>query len=225
MIKLFYDGTDLETYGSSVDGFTTNTSYMKEAGITQYTKFAEECLAVADGRPISFQAWGDTLESLENQARRICSWGPNVYVKIPIVTVYGILTSDLIEKLHKEGLKVNVTVVHSVEQLALLQADVFEYDTNAIVSVFAGGISDSGVSPEFLIRMAVEQFKDKSNVEVLWAGCQRVLSVKEAEWWGCDIVTVPGSILKKLDRLGKELNDVALSKSQLFSRDAEGLRF
>jgi transaldolase len=198
---------------------------MKEAGVTDYTKFAKECLSVANGRPISFQAWGDTMESLEKQARRICSWGPNVYVKIPIVTVYGLSTVSLIKKLHKEGLKVNVTVVHSVEHLALLQGDVFGSNAEAIVSVFAGGISDSGVSPEFLIRMAVEQFKNYPNIEVLWAGCQRVLSVKEAEWWGCDIVTVPCSVLKKINRIGKELDEVALPKSQLFSNDAENLRF
>ena len=54
-----------------------------------------------------------------------------------------------------------------------------------------------------------------------------MLSILDAENCGCEIVTVPDSIIDKMNRLGKELNEVALAKSQLFRNDAVsvGLEF
>ena len=39
-------------------------------------------------------------------------------------------------------------------------------------------------------------------------------------WSEDEIVTVPDSIIDKMNRLGKELNEVALAKSRLFRDDA-----
>lgn len=220
-IKIFYDGVNMDKYCDhpSVVGFTTNLSFMAQGNRNRYLEFSEESLEYAKGRPISFQVWAQDIDEMESQARVISSWGDNVYTKIPIVTAGGESTVDLIKRLHDEGLKINVTVVHSNEQLDSL-VGIFNKEVPTIVSVFAGGISDAGISPEPIVEKSVSQFSEHLNVETLWAGCQRVLSILDAENCGCEIVTVPDSIMDKMNRLGKELNGVALAKSKLFREDA-----
>jgi transaldolase len=222
-LKIFYDGVNIDEFKSHPDvvGFTTNLSFMAQGGKSDYNEFAAEALDHANGRPISFQVWADNTEDMRTQAEVISSWGDNVYVKVPIVTSEGESTVDLIKDLHSQGIKVNVTVVHSFEHLWSLR-DIFNKETPVVVSVFAGGIADTGKSPEGIVVKCCNVFEEYSNVEVLWAGCQRVLNVIDAAACGCDIVTVPDAIMKKLDRLlgDKDLNDVAVAKSRLFREDA-----
>ena len=84
--KIFYDGVSLEQFANtpSVVGFTTNTGFMNQAGIKDYKKFADRALELADGRPISFQAFATDTQELIHQAKTISSWGSNVWVKIPV---------------------------------------------------------------------------------------------------------------------------------------------
>ncbi len=57
MIKLFADGADkagiLEMYRSPrIDGFTTNPTLMRKAGITDYVAFAKDILKEIPDKPI-----------------------------------------------------------------------------------------------------------------------------------------------------------------------------
>ena len=220
-VKIFYDGVNIKEFGELpyVVGFTTNTSYMAQANVSDFTAFAKDYLVLAKGRPTSFQCWAETEKEIIEQVKTIASWGENVYVKIPIVQSNGSSNGAVIKKLHDEGYKINITVVHTIPQIdesATLLSD----KTPAIVSVFAGGISDAGVHPEPIVKHSVDTFKDMKNVETLWAGCQRILSVVEADELGCEIVTVPDAVLKKYGRLGKDIHTVSVEKSASFHNDA-----
>lgn len=221
-VKIFYDGAVFGTYDKHPDvvGFTTNTSFVAaaiEEGVS-YTDFATDALEYAKGRPISFQVVGSSLTDIEREAREILTWGDNVYVKIPIVSPLGESTVDIIRRLHHEGSKVNVTTIYTMEQIESLSG-VFDKETPTIVSVFAGGIADTGQSPDAYVRTAADVFALHGNVEILWAGCQRLFSIKEAEMCGADIVTVPGDILRKTNRFGVDLETASLEKSKLFYAD------
>ena len=89
MIKIFADGADkagiLSMYKNPrIDGFTTNPTLMRKAGITDYIGFAKEILQTIDDKPVSFEVFADEFEEMERQAREIATWGSNVYVKIPV---------------------------------------------------------------------------------------------------------------------------------------------
>jgi len=60
-VKIFYDGVNIKDFGELpyVVGFTTNTSYVAAAGVSDYTEFAKNYLALAKGRPVSFQIWSE----------------------------------------------------------------------------------------------------------------------------------------------------------------------
>lgn len=220
-VKIFYDGVNIKEFGELpyVVGFTTNTSYLAQANISEYTQFAKDYLALAKGRPVSFQVWSEVDAEIEDQVRTIASWGDNVYVKVPIVQSNGKSNAALIKKLHDAGYKINVTVIHTIDQINEA-SQIITDKTPSIISIFAGGTSDAGIDPLPIMRHGVETFKDRKNAAILWAGCQRILSAVEADLVGCDIVTIPDSVLKKYGRLGKDLHTVSVEKSKSFRDDA-----
>ena len=221
-MKIFYDGVNVSRYISRVDGVTTNTSYVSESGVTDYLCFMKEATSAALGKPISFQVTNPEIEIIRRQARIISKLGDNVYVKIPIILPCGSTTSSLIKELSNEGIKINVTCIHTQEQVREAFGSISD-NCNSIISVFAGGISDSGSYPDSLMNLAVTLSRRRTSTKVLWAGCQRVLSVVEAEDMGCDIITVPDAILDKMKRMEFSQHDTSINKSILFFKDGESL--
>ena len=79
-IKLFADGADkatmLEMYRNPlIQGFTTNPTLMRKAGIADYASFARDIVQAIPDRPISFEVFADDFEEMERQARIIAAWG------------------------------------------------------------------------------------------------------------------------------------------------------
>ncbi|MEZ5365660.1 MAG: transaldolase family protein [Bryobacterales bacterium] len=67
-------------------------------------------------RSISFEVFSDDFPEMERQALEIASWGPQVYVKIPITNTRGASSLPLIRRLADRGVKLNVTAMMTVEQ-------------------------------------------------------------------------------------------------------------
>lgn len=221
--NVFYDGVSIEKYIDRVDGVTTNTSYIAAAGITDYNAFIKQSLEAAKGKPISFQVTSTQHSVMEEQARYICGLGDNVYVKIPIVLPDGTSTASLIKKLSADGLKINATCIHTFEQIDIAIA-ALNKNVPSIVSVFAGGISDTGTYPADHMYYALDQMKHNHHMQLLWAGCQHVLHVIEAADVGCHIITVPDGIMNKLGRTDVSIKDTSVNKSALFFADGTKLK-
>ena len=225
MIKIFADGADktgmLNMYrNSKIDGFTTNPTLMRKAGITDYMGFAKEILQTIDDKPVSFEVFADEFEEMERQAREIATWGSNVYVKIPVTNTKKLSSASLIKKLSAEGVQLNITAILSLEQVSEV-ADALKNGSSSFVSVFAGRIADTGVDPVPLMKRALEILKPVSNAELLWASPREVLNVYQAESIGCHIITATNDILKKLDLKGKDLEEYSLETVQMFFDDAQ----
>ena len=140
-VKIYADGANkdemLAAYrNKQVDGFTTNPSLMRKAGVTQYEKFAKELLAEIKDVSISFEVFADDFPEMERQARKIASWAKNVHVKIPVTNTRGQSCCPLVKKLSYEGIPLNITALFTVEQVKEV-ADSLSVNTSAIVSVFA----------------------------------------------------------------------------------------
>jgi len=93
-IDLYADGADVRDMVAArasgvVRGFTTNPTLMKKSGVTDYEAFAKDALKAVAGMPISFEVFADDFAEMERQARRICTWGDAVFVKIPITNTKG----------------------------------------------------------------------------------------------------------------------------------------
>ena len=225
MIKIFADGADkagmLSLYNNPrIDGFTTNPTLMRKAGITDYMGFAKEILQTIDDKPVSFEVFADEFEEMERQAREIATWGSNVYVKIPVTNTKKLSSASLIKKLSAEGVQLNITAILSLEQVSEV-ADALKNGSSSFVSVFAGRIADTGVDPIPLMKRALEILNHVSNAELLWASPREVLNVYQAESIGCHIITATNDILKKLDLKGKDLEEYSLETVQMFFDDAQ----
>jgi transaldolase len=223
-VKLYADGADLDgirqmAQKSWISGFTTNPTLIRKAGVTDYGGFARQVLAIVPDRPVSFEVFADEFGEMEAQAREIASWGPNVFVKVPVTNTKGVFTGPLLEKLSGDGVQLNVTAVFSLDQVRAV-VDSLSTDTAAIVSVFAGRIADTGRDPVPLMREAVEILKAKPKAELLWASPRELLNVIQADECGCHIITATNDVLAKLALLGKDLDQFSRETVEMFYEDA-----
>jgi transaldolase len=228
-IKIFADGADLGGIREMrskpfIRGFTTNPTLMRKAGITDYKAFALQVLDVVTDRPISFEVFADDFGTMERQALEIASWGPNVNVKIPITNTLGESAAPLVGRLSRRGVVVNVTAMFTLDHVRAI-VDALDPQTPAILSVFAGRIADTGVDPEPLMREAVAIAAARPQAEVLWASPRELLNIFHADRAGCHIITVTNDLLKKLDGVGKDLDQFSRETVQMFHRDATAAGF
>ena len=223
-VKIFADGADLEAIrelasNPVIQGFTTNPTLMRKAGVTDYEEFARQALELVGDRPISFEVFTDDFAEMAREARILAELGESVYVKIPVTDTSGNSAADLVSELSAEGIKLNVTGLFTQNQVKAISA-VLDDDTPACISLFAGRIADAGIDPVPHVASAVQAIADKPNQELIWASPREVLNVVQAHETGCHIITVTPDILKKLPSLGKDLTQFSLETVQMFNTDA-----
>ena len=223
-VKLFADGADIAGIGEMatnplIKGFTTNPTLMRKAGIVDYKAFALQVLKVVPDRPVSFEVFADDFGEMETQALEIASWGKNINVKIPVTNTRGEFCGQLVGRLSKAGVQLNVTAVMTIEQVRRI-AENLASETPAIVSVFAGRIADTGRDPVPIMVEAVRVLKARPRAELIWASPRELLNIFQADSIGCHIITATNEILKKLSLVGKDLDAYSLDTVEMFYRDA-----
>jgi transaldolase len=222
--RLFADGADLPRIeelaeNPLIQGFTTNPTLMRKAGVSDYTQFAREVLDRIAGRPVSFEVFSDDFVEMEGQARVIASWAPNVNVKIPVTNTAGHFAGELITRLSAAGIALNITAVMTVEQVRMI-VDALAGTAPAFVSIFAGRIADTGRDPMPIMREAVTLVERRPRTELIWASPRELLNVFQADEVGCHVITATPDILAKLPLVGKDLTSYSLETVAMFRNDA-----
>jgi len=228
-VKIFADGADLpgmlDLYRRPyIKGFTTNPTLMRKAGLTDYPAFAREVLRAIPDRPISFEVFSDEFQKMERQAREIASWGPNVYVKIPVSNTRRQPAYDLVKRLSHDGLQLNVTALMTLDQVTCV-TDALAGGAPSCISVFAGRIADTGRDPVPLMVEALRIMTTAPAAELIWASPRELLNIFHADSIGCHIITVTHDILKKLSMVGKPLDEYSLETVKMFYDDASAAKF
>jgi len=223
-VKIYADGADratmLEMYANPlIAGFTTNPTLMRKSGVEDYKAFAKEVLQQIPDRPVSFEVFADDFGEMERQATEIASWGKNVLVKIPITNTQGEFSGDVLRRLARAGVRVNVTALLTLEQVRK-SSECLADGPSAKVSVFAGRIADTGSDPVPLMAAAVELLRPYPNIELIWASPRELLNIFQADAVGCHIITATSDILRKLDLVGKDLSEYSLDTVRMFYEDA-----
>ena len=223
-IDLYADGADVREMiaardGGLVKGFTTNPTLMRKSGVTDYEAFAREALRAVGGLPISFEVFADEFQVMEQQAKKIATWGEGVFVKIPITNTRGESSINLIRRLSAAKVKLNITAILTIDQVRCV-VDAVDKDVPAIISVFAGRIADTGRDPVPLMTEAAAIVSRKPKAQLLWASPRELLNIFQADQIGCPIITVTTDILNKLDCVGKNLDAFSLETVKMFHGDA-----
>lgn len=201
------------------DGFTTNPTLMARANVPDYRAFAREALNEIVDMPVSFEVFADSLDEMGAQAREIASWGPNVFVKVPVVNTLGQSTVPLVRDLVAEGLRLNVTAILALEQVAEV-LEVLPPERPTIVSIFAGRVADTGRDPVPHMEQAVRMAAGHPGVRVLWASPREVLNLYQARDSGCDLIAITPDLLAKISLRDRDLKEFSRETVQMFFDDA-----
>ena len=223
-VKIFSDGADKEDMldmasKTFIRGITTNPTLMKKAGIKDYEAFAKDILSTIKEKPISFEVFSDDFDEMEKQAMKITSWADNVYVKIPITNTKKESTKELIQRLAKKKVKLNITAIMTLDQVKTVLL-VLDNKVPSIISVFAGRIADTGKDPIPLMKDCLTEMKINPKSELLWVSPRELLNIIQADQIGCHIITVTKDIIKKLKLANYDLEDYSLDTVKMFYKDA-----
>jgi transaldolase len=229
-VKIYMDGAveeEISRLAASplIKGITTNPTLMRKAGVTDFEAFVHKTLKCVKDKPISFEVFSDEFVEMRRQAIKLSEWQSNVYVKIPITNTRGESSVPLIRELASMGIKLNITALLTTKQVREVEA-ALNPSVNAIVSIFAGRIADTGCDPELIIQESLKILKDKPKAELLWASMREVFNIMQAERSGCHIITIPEPFFKKATRMWEQdLAELSLETVKMFFDDAKAAGF
>ncbi len=227
--EIYCDSADLETIkklnsNTLVKGFTTNPSLMRLAGAKNYKNYSLKLLKICNRKPISLEVFGDNFDQMFNQANIINSWGNNVYVKIPVVNSKGIFSGKVISALSKNGVKLNITAVYTINQVKKIIKRINK-DSKIIISIFSGRMGDIGKDPIPIIKESVRLTTRLRNVKILWASTREPYNYLQAKNCGCSIITMPAAIIEKISKFGKTYQELTLDTVKKFLKDSRDANF
>ena len=206
-MKFFIDTANVDDIKLANDlgvicGVTTNPSLIAKEG-RDFKEVIKEITEIVDG-PISGEVkatttcWKDMVE----EAREIAKIHPNMVVKIPM-TEDGLRAVKILKQ---EGIKTNVTLIFSANQALLAARAGATY-----VSPFLGRLDDISHNGLILIEEIVEIFSNNDiDAEIIAASVRNPIHVAECAKMGCDIATVPYSVIKQMIR--HPLTDIGIEK-------------
>ena len=229
MTQIYCDIADITTIKKFskkkiVKGFTTNPSLMRKAGAKNYELYSKEILKVCKKKPISFEVFADDYKNIIEQAFKIKSWGKNIYVKIPVENSKGIFMGKAINELSKKNIKMNITAVYTYKQTVKILSKI-KKKTNVIISIFAGRASDAGKDPIPEIKKSLLRAKKYPNVKILWASVREPYNYIYASQLGCHIITIPPSIISKIEKFGKSFKSLTKDTVKTFLIDSKKSKF
>ncbi|MDR1475615.1 MAG: hypothetical protein LBI30_03835 [Holosporales bacterium] len=225
-IALFADVVDekaIERFATwpQIQGFTTNPSLLKKAGVSDYKNFAIKALRAADGKCVSFEVISDSEQDIEREAKTISGWGENVFVKIPFLKTDGTDNTRVIKRIAENGVKLNITAVFGVDQVKKIAECIDNTRASVIISIFAGRIADTGIDPRPIVVESKEIVKNLQDIKLLWASSREIFNVIDAQSCGCDIITLTSDLLEKFKLWGKDLNEYSRQTAEQFYKDAK----
>ena len=228
MTKIFCDIADINlikrfSKKSIVRGFTTNPSLMRKAGAKDYSKYSKQILKITN-KPVSCEVFADDIKNMINQGHKISKWGKNVYVKVPITNSQGKFMGKVIKSLNKNKIKLNITAVYSSEQTKKILKNI-DKKTKVIISIFAGRMADAGKDPIPQFKKSIKISKNFKNVEILWASTREPYNFIQAKQIGCQIITVPPSIIEKIEKFGKTFQKLSKDTVKGFLTDTQKSKF
>ena len=227
--KIFCDIADLSSIKKFnkkqiVKGFTTNPSLMRKAGAKDYKSYSKQILQVCKNKPVSFEVFADDQKSMIKQGNEINTWGKNVYVKVPVVNSKNKFSGKVIKELNSKNIKLNITAVYTAKQTSKI-LKVINKKTSIIISIFAGRASDTGKDPIPEFVKSIKLAKKFKNVEILWASVREPYNFLQAKQLGCHIITIPPTLIEKIEKFGKSFNQLTVETVKAFLIDSKKSNF
>ena len=228
MTKIFCDIADLTLIKKFdkkkiVKGFTTNPSLITRTGAKDYKNYCKKILKITK-KPISIEVFADTPNIMTIQGEKISKWGKNVFVKVPVVNSKGVFMGSVIRNLNLNNIKLNITAVYTTKQVNKILSKINK-KTKVIISIFAGRMADAGKDPIPIFKEAIKMTNNYKNVQILWASTREPYNYIQAKKLGCHIITVPPTIIEKIERFGKSFQKLTIDTVKGFLIDTKKSKF
>lgn len=212
-MKLFIDTANVDDIREAnelgvICGVTTNPSLIAKEGRV-FEEVVKEITEIVDG-PISAEVISLEADKMVEEALPLAKIHENIVIKLPMCAE-GLKAC---KKLTAMGIKTNVTLIFSAAQ-ALLAANAGA----TYVSPFLGRLDDIGMEGMNLIEEIVDIFDAHGyDTEIIAASIRNPIHVTQAARLGCDIATVPMSVIKQM--IKHPLTDIGIER---FLKDWEGV--
>jgi len=196
MVQIFLDTASLNeieeiSSWGLIDGVTTNQKIFLAEGGVDFKKRVLDICSVVDG-PISVETTKHGVGELLDEARDYASWHKNIVIK---VAMFG--NGDglrVVSQLSKEGIKTNMTVMMTFNQLVLATKAGATF-----VSLFYNRSKEAGENPDQIIRDYANFTKEGGYSSKLIVGSIRTPNdVSTAIACGAHVMTIPTKILKAM---------------------------
>lgn len=192
-MKFFIDTANLEQIKEMqdlgiIDGVTTNPTLLSKEGAEPIEQLKKIC-EIVDG-PVSAEVIGLKTEEMVKEARELAKIAPNIVIKIPM-TKEGIKAVKILES---EGIKTNITLVFSQNQILIAAKAGASY-----ISPFIGRLMDNGQDEIDMLwesMQIINAYDFKS--EIIVASIRNARHVIEAAKMGAHIATIPFAVLEKM---------------------------
>ncbi len=192
-MKIFIDTANIDqirevnSWGI-LNGVTTNPTLCAKEN-RPFREAIKEICSIVDG-PVSAEAVSLERDGIIKEARELSRVAPNVVVKVPMM-VEGLAATKV---LSQEGIKVNMTLVFSVNQ-ALLAAQVGA----TYVSPFVGRLDDIGNDGISILADIVAAYRNYDiKTQIISASIRHPMHVVQSALVGADIATIPYDVLKSM---------------------------
>lgn len=212
-MKLFIDTANVDDIREAnelgvICGVTTNPSLIAKEGRV-FQDVVKEITEIVDG-PISAEVISLEADKMVEEAKPLAAMHKNIVIKIPMCAE-GLKAT---KKLTELGIKTNVTLIFSAAQALLAAKAGATY-----VSPFLGRLDDIGMEGMNLIEEIVDIFDAQAiETEIIAASIRNPIHVTAAARLGCDIATIPMSVIKQM--IKHPLTDSGIER---FLKDWEGV--
>ena len=183
-----------------LDGITTNPTLIAKEN-REFVELVTEILKIVPG-PVNLEVVSQESPGMVREGNDLAALGPNVVVKCPM-TGEGL---KAVRKLHKEGIKTNVTLIFSANQALLAAKAGADY-----ASPFIGRLDDAGHEGMTIIDEILKIYRNYNfDTQVLVASIRHPVHVVEAAKLGAHVATMPPDVLDKMVR--HPLTDIGLRR-------------
>ena len=193
-------------------------------GKIDYKSYSKQILRVCNRKPISFEVFADNPKLMIEQGIKINNWGKNIYVKVPVINSKKQFTGKVIKELNSRNIKLNITAVYTAKQTAKI-LKMINKKTKVIISIFAGRAADAGKDPVPEFVKSIKIAKNFKNVEILWASVREPYNYIQAKQLGCHIITIPPTIIEKIQNFGKSFKQLTKETVNGFLIDSRRSKF
>lgn len=204
-MKIFLDTANISSIKTFVDmgvldGLTTNPTLIAKEN-REFTELVHEILRLVPG-PVNLEVVSQESEGMIREGHDLAGLGPNVVVKCPM-TAEGL---KAVKRLHREGIKTNVTLIFSPNQALLAAKAGADY-----ASPFIGRLDDAGHDGMKIIEEILPIYRNYGfETQVLVASIRHPVHVVQAAKLGAHVATMPPDVLDKM--IKHPLTDIGLKR-------------